>query len=130
MIHNTLKLTAKACLGVFATLTAIAPIYSHAAEPTVAVTRQVSYAGIDLSTREGAHTLYVRLKHAAGSLCSASNEEYRGPSWKYRECIQEAVAKAVVESQLPLLTQMFVVDYGPEVAAQLGVAKGTHVAEQ
>jgi len=130
MTRKTLKLTTKAVLGAFATLAAIAPIYSHAADATVTVTRQVSYAGIDINTSDGAHTIYVRLKHAANSLCIAPNEEFRSPSWKYRECIQEAVAKAVLEAKSPLLTQMFVGDYGSEIAAQLGVDKGTRVAKQ
>jgi UrcA family protein len=128
MTRKTLKLTTKAVLGAFATLAAIAPLYSHAADATVTVTRQVSYAGIDINTSDGAHTIYVRLKHAARSLCIAPNEEFAGPSWKYRECIQEAVAKAVHEAKSPLLTQMFVGDYGSEIAAQLGVDKGARVA--
>ena len=130
MIQKTLKMTSKACLGVCATLAAIAPMLSHAADATVAVTRQVSYAGIDLDTTDGAHTLYVRLKHAASSLCSPSHEEYRGPSWVYRECIQDAVAKAVIQVKRPLITQLFVGDYGSEIAAQLGVDKGTRVAKR
>jgi UrcA family protein len=130
MIQKTAKLTTTACLGAITALAAIAPLYSHAADATVTVTRQVNYAGIDINTSDGAHTLYVRLKHAATSLCSASIEEYRGPSWKYRECIQEAVAKAVREAKRPLLTQMFVGDYGSEIAAQLGVDKATRVAKQ
>jgi hypothetical protein len=48
----------------------------------------------------------------------------------YRECIQDAVAKAVIQVKRPLITQLFVGDYGSEIAAQLGVDKGTRVAKR
>ena len=123
-------LTVKALIGAFATLTALAPIYTHAAEATTSVSRHVSFAGLDLNTPAGAQSFYVRLKSAARSLCSSHDPVDRGPSWTYRECVEDALARVVRDTNHALLAQMFVNDYGVAVAAQFGVDNATHVAQK
>src|SRR5271170_6121474 len=103
---------AKVLLGVIASLTAVAPIYCRAAETTAPVSRNVSYAGIDLNTPEGARALYGRLKSAARSLCGSSDPVYVAASWVYRGCIEDALARAVLSANRPLISQGFVSDYG------------------
>jgi UrcA family protein len=128
---NKTTLTATILVGAFATLTALAPINTDAAEATTAVSRQVSYAGLDLNTASGAETFYARLKGAARSLCSSHDPIDRAaPSWTYRECIQGALAGVVRDSSHPLLAQMFVNDYGVAVAGQFGVDAAPHVAQK
>ena len=75
-------------------LAATAAFCSRAAD-SVTVHRQVSAAGLDLNTSEGAGTLYVRLKSAARSMCNPTNTLYAAPSWVYRDCVEDALAKAV-----------------------------------
>jgi UrcA family protein len=128
---NKTTLTATILVGAFATLTALAPINTDAAEATTAVSRQVSYAGLDLDTPAGADTFYARLKSAARSLCSSHDPVDRAaPSWTYRECMEGALARVVRDSNHPLLAQMFVNDYGVAVAAQFGVDEAPHVAQK
>ena len=85
------------------------------------VTRQVSAAGVDMNTAEGARAMYVRLKSAARSLCSTSDPLYRAPSWVYSDCVQDALSRAVLHAHRPLITQVFISDYGIEAAEQFGI---------
>jgi UrcA family protein len=127
---NKTTLTARMLVGAFATLSALAPIYTDAAEAATAVSRHVSYAGLDLNTPAGAESFYARLKSAARSLCSSHDPIDRAPSWTYRECMEGALAKVVRDTNHPLLAQMFVNDYGVAVAAQFGVDDAPHVAQK
>jgi len=128
---NKTTLSATILVGAFATLTAFAPINTDAAEATAAVSRPVSYAGLDLNTPAGAETFYARLKGAARSLCSTNDPiERAAPSWTFRECMEGALARVVRDSNHRLLAQMFVDDYGVAVAAQFGVDGAPHVAQK
>jgi UrcA family protein len=127
----TLSLLAALIAVVLATLTALVPLAGRAAEAdATTVSRRVSYAGIDLNTPQGAHTVYVRLKSTARALCAGSDPVYTAPSWVYRQCIEDALAKVIRSHQHPLMSEAFVNDYGMEVAAQLGIDTGTHVAKR
>ena len=112
---NTINLV----IGLPALFIAVAPLTSHAADASVAVSRQVSTAGIDLNTREGGRLMYGRLKQAARALCSASDPVHKSPSWVYRACMEEALAKTMHDVRRPFITQAFVEDYGGEAAAKL-----------
>lgn len=120
---NSFRLKAKTrfLVGVLASLSLIAPLAGRAAEATTTVSRQVSAAGIDLNTSEGARVMYFRLKKGARALCSTSDPVEKAPSWVYRACMEEALAKAVRDAHRPFLTQAFVSDYGVEIAAHFGV---------
>lgn len=107
---------------------AVAPLTSHAADAGVTLSRQVSAAGIDLNTREGGQLMYERLKQAARALCSTSDPVYKAPSWVYRACMEEALAKTMHNIHRPFITQAFVEDYGSEAVAKLGA--GTRLANK
>lgn len=113
----------------FAAWGSIAPLSGMAAE-SIAVQRQVSAAGLDLGSPDGASAFYARLKSAARALCASSDPVYRAPSWVSRECAQDAMAKAVRAAKRPLLAQLFVGDYGSKVAEKFGVVEVAHVARQ
>jgi UrcA family protein len=119
---NSFRLNTKNRLlvGVLASLSLVAPLAGRAAEATT-VSRRVSAAGIDLDTPEGAHVMYFRLKKGARALCSTSDPVEKAPSWVYRACMEEALAKVVRDAHRPFLTQAFVSDYGGEIAAHFGV---------
>jgi len=116
-------------LSLLAALTAVGPFAARAEQADATASRQVSLAGIDLNTPQGASTAYVRLKSAARALCSGSDPVYAAPSWVYRECIEDALAKAIRNSHSSLMSRAFVRDYGSEVAARIGV-DGARVAKQ
>ena len=120
---NSFRLNTKTrfLVAAAASLSLLAPLAGRTAEATTTVSRQVSAAGIDLNTPEGAHVMYFRLKKAARALCSTSDPVEKAPSWVYRACMQEALAQVVRDAHRPFLTQAFVSDYGGEIAAHFGI---------
>jgi len=70
--------------------------------PTVTV----SYAGLDLSTRAGAETLYRRIKGASEQVCSAFEGRPLQRVALWRRCYEQAVANAVAEVHRPALTAL------------------------
>jgi UrcA family protein len=71
--------------------------------PTAAkVTYPVGYSDLDVSTTKGAKTLYLRIRHAAETLCEST------ATWGKKEgqaCVNKAVEDAVVRVDAPLLSQ-------------------------
>jgi UrcA family protein len=65
----------------------------------------VRFPDLDLSKMEGAAALYVRLQHAAGTVCDSLQSRDIGIAAKYRACMQHAVADAVASVNRPLLSQ-------------------------
>jgi UrcA family protein len=66
------------------------------------VTYPVGYSDLDISTTNGAKTLYLRIRYAAQTLCESA------ATWSKKEgdaCIQKAVNDAVTRVDAPLLTQ-------------------------
>jgi UrcA family protein len=72
------------------------------APATATVTYPVGYSDLDVSTPKGAKTLYLRIRHAAETLCESA------ATWGKKEgnaCVQKAVNDAVTRVDAPLLTQ-------------------------
>lgn len=65
----------------------------------------VSYADLDLSKRAGAETLYRRIRKAARAVCEPGSLS-PGRMGVWRDCIEEAVANAVVSINRPTLTAL------------------------
>jgi UrcA family protein len=66
------------------------------------VTYPVGYSDLDISTTNGAKTLYLRIRYAAETLCESA------ATWGKKEgdaCVQKAVNDAVTRVDAPLLTQ-------------------------
>jgi UrcA family protein len=66
------------------------------------VTLPVRYSDLDVSTMQGAKTLYLRIGYAAETLCESA------ATWGKKEgeaCVNKAVDDAVVHVNLPLLSQ-------------------------
>jgi UrcA family protein len=79
-----------------------------ASEPTAASTTNwsvsypVRYSDLDVSTMEGAKTLYLRVRYAAETLCESA------ATWGKKEgeaCVNKAVNDAVARIDAPVLTQ-------------------------
>jgi UrcA family protein len=67
-----------------------------------AVTYPVPYSDLDVSTMQGAKTLYLRIRFAAETLCESA------ATWGKKEgetCVNKAVDDAVAHVNLPLLSQ-------------------------
>jgi len=66
------------------------------------VTYSVGYSDLDVSTTKGAKTLYLRIRHAAETLCEST------ATWGKKEgqaCVNKAVEDAVARVDAPLLSQ-------------------------
>jgi UrcA family protein len=66
------------------------------------VTYPVRYSDLDVSTPQGAKTLYLRIRYAAETLCEST------ATWGKKEgeaCVQKAVNDAVARVNAPKLTQ-------------------------
>jgi UrcA family protein len=77
-----------------------------AQEPTAStnssVTYPVRYSDLDISTAEGAKTLYLRIRYAAETLCESA------ATWGKKEgdaCVNKAVNDAVGRVHAPQLTE-------------------------
>jgi UrcA family protein len=69
--------------------------------PREYVTYPVRYSDLDVSKLQGAKTLYLRIRHAAETLCESA------ATWGKKEgdaCVQNAVNDAVARVDAPLLT--------------------------
>jgi len=81
-----------------------------AQEPTAAstanglLTYPVGFSDLDVSTMKGAKTLYLRIRHAAETLCGSA------ATWGKNEgdlCVRRAIDDAVARVEIPLLTQYY-----------------------
>ena len=66
------------------------------------VTYPVRYSDLDVSTAQGAKTLYLRIRYAAETLCEST------ATWGKKEgeaCVHKAINDAVARVNAPLLTQ-------------------------
>jgi UrcA family protein len=101
-----------AALAIGATAWAIGATTGMASAQTAASTapaQAVSYADLDVNTREGAATLLKRINLAAHSACGG--EPVRSPllprnAAVFRECVNDAVDAAVTKFNAPMLASL------------------------
>ncbi|MGO9947189.1 MAG: UrcA family protein [Steroidobacteraceae bacterium] len=93
------------CTAIGGTALAAEPLAAAPAEHSTAnwsVTYPVRYSDLDVSTTQGAKTLYLRIRFAAETLCESA------ATWGKKEgetCVNKAVDDAVAHVNLPLLSQ-------------------------
>ena len=94
-----------------------------AQEPTVAsstATYPVGFSDLEVSTMKGAKTLYLRIRHAAETVCESA------ATWGKKEgetCMRKAMDDAVARVDAPLLTQYHELRNKGDKAALLQLAK-------
>jgi UrcA family protein len=72
------------------------------AAPASTVSYPVGYSDLDVSTTQGAKTLYLRIRYAAETVCESA------ATWGKKEgeaCVNKAVNDAVARLNAPKLTQ-------------------------
>lgn len=101
----------KTCIAIISTsvLSLIALNAANAADFSNAPkSRTVRFADLDLSTVDGAATLYNRLRSAARGVCSPLRG---GPSLRdkqqYADCIDFALSNAIAKVDHPVVTEFF-----------------------
>ncbi len=78
------------------------PATAAEATPENTVSYPVRYSDLDVSKMSGAKTLYLRIRHAAETLCETT------ATWGKKEgdaCVNKAVDDAVARANVPLLSQ-------------------------
>jgi UrcA family protein len=82
---------------------------------------RVNLANLDLNSVEGARKAYARIKAAAFSVCGEQSMDIevmvRGPG----ECVQGAIARAVLGVQSVELSKLYIKRNGAQIAALHGV---------
>ena len=69
---------------------------------------KVNFGDLDLTTRHGSKTLYLRLQNAANDVCGDTVGNLNFPELRQiRRCDQEAIESAVARVDRPLLTALY-----------------------
>ena len=125
---NSLKTSTKilrsaigpALLALGAAGVALTPIRTRAADFS-GHSQRVSLANLDLNSVEGARKAYTRIKAAAWSVCGESSMDIevmvRGPG----QCVQGAIARAVLGVQSVELSKLYIKRNGMQIATLYGV---------
>lgn len=112
-------LTAGAILGGLASISSVSGASEAPAPPQVVV----KFAGLDISTPQGASALYSRIHGAADDVCLRmypSTEAYR---WHKDSCLQKLIADAVTKVNEPALSAVFVSKYGRSAPIVVATAR-------
>ena len=98
----------------------LTPIRTHA-DDFSAHSERVNLANLDLNSVDGARKAYARIKAAAFSVCGEQSMDIevmvRGPG----ECVQGAIARAVLGVQSVELSKLYIKRNGAQIAALHGV---------
>ena len=86
------------------TLYAISPNSLAAAAPDGARQETVKFDDLDLTRLAGAQELYRRIEHAARDVCDPYVPGSYVVSVRYRDCMDQAIERAVAAVDAPLLT--------------------------
>jgi UrcA family protein len=100
--------------------TAMAQEPAAASTANWSVSYPVGFSDLDVSTMKGAKTLYLRIRHAAETLCESS------ATWGKKEgeaCVRKAIDDAVARVDAPLLTQYQALRSQGDKAALMQLAK-------
>ncbi len=80
----------------------------------------VGFSDLDVSSMKGAKTLYLRIRHAAETVCESA------ATWGKQEgdaCVRKAVNEAVARVDVPMLTHYYELRSKGEKAALVQIAK-------
>jgi UrcA family protein len=98
-----------------------APV-SSANEGTTPAQVIVKFAGLDISTSQGAAALYGRIHSAAINVCSRMyNSNFAYMLYK-ADCIKKTIADAVTKVDVPALSAIFASRYGVAAPVELAAA--------
>jgi UrcA family protein len=92
---------------------------AHAADPTDASLRHVKvhFSDLNLTSIDGAATLYRRLQSAAGSVCTEHGTKDVGSISRVKTCVSAAISAAVADANQPSLTAYYQAKHGYTNAA-------------
>jgi UrcA family protein len=114
---NTMTTSTRSTRGLIAAATLTALISSfgalgNAAYAADAPTTIVKYADLDVSSSQGAATLYNRIRFASEGVCSPSDPRDLAAMSRWQKCVKQAIAGAVAKVNQPALSAVYAAKYG------------------
>jgi len=125
---NTISSTPLRTLVAGAILSALAFSFatvSHADDGTAPPQVIVKFADLDVSTSQGAATLYSRIRGAAANVCSQMYVDKQSYNWHGNACLQKVIGDAVIKVNRPALSAVFASKFGVSAPVVLAAAE-TH----
>ena len=121
---NTMTTSTQTTRGmiVAAILTSLISSFSavcNAADATDARTTVVKYADLDLSTPQGATSLYNRIRFASEAVCSPSDQGDLAAISRSQKCVKQAIAGAVAKVNQPTLSAVYAAKFGVQQPAKI-----------
>jgi len=117
-----------ALLALGTAIAALTPVHTRA-DDFSPHSERVSLAKLDLNSVEGARKAYSRITAAAFDVCGESSMDFevmfRGPG----ECVQGALARAVLDVRSVELSKLYIKKNGIKIAALHGVTSPIVTAE-
>ena len=125
---NAITTTPLCTLVAGAILCALAPSFataSRADDDTTPPRVIVKFGDLDISTSQGAATLYRRIHGAAVNVCSRMYVDKQSYKWHQSACLRKVIGDAVIKANRPALSAVFASKYGVSAPMVLAAA-GTH----
>jgi UrcA family protein len=91
----------------------------NAADATDARTTVVKYADLDLSTPQGATSLYNRIRFASETVCPPSDHGDLAAIARSQKCLKQAIAGAVAKVNQPTLSAVYAAKFGAQQPAKI-----------
>ena len=85
---------------------------SRADDDTTPPQAIVKFGDLDVSTPQGAETLYRRIHGAALDVCSRMYVDEQAYKWHKDACLQKVIGDAVIKVNRPALSAVFASKYG------------------
>jgi UrcA family protein len=125
---NTMTTATRSPRGLIAAAALTALISSFAAvcnasESTDVPTAIVKFADLDVSTPQGAATLYNRIRVASEGVCSPLDQRDLAATFRWKACVKQAIAGAVAKVDRPALSAVFAMKYGAPQPANILTAE-------
>jgi UrcA family protein len=71
----------------------------------------VKYADLDISTSQGAATLYKRIRSAAEAVCLLADQRDLATMFLRKQCVKQAIEGAVTKVNQPTLSAVYAAKY-------------------
>ena len=91
----------------------------NAADTTEVRTTIVKYADLDLSTPQGATSLYNRIRFASETVCPPSDHGDLAAIARSQKCLKQAIAGAVAKVNQPTLSAVYAAKFGVPQPAKI-----------
>ena len=126
LITRALKSNARLLMALTVTVTASAPICSHADE-AASTSRIVKYS--KPTTAEAARHVYHKIENAAMLACGQERMDTEVVARVPGPCMHDALSRAIQKVNSPLLAQVYIDKNGKDEASKFGISSDVMTAK-